>query len=122
RIQALKPEMDRINEKYKNDLQKKSEATRELYAKHNINPLGGCLPLFLQMPIFIGLWRALMVDVELRQSPLFGPHIRWCSNLAAPDMFWNWSSIMPDFITHGQGLFSLGPYLNILPIVTVSIM
>src|SRR4029450_911285 len=77
RIQALKPEMDRINEKYKNDLQKKSEDTRALYAQPNINRLAACLPLFLQMPIFIGLWRALMVDVELRQSPLFGPGIRW---------------------------------------------
>ena len=55
KIQALKPEMDRINEKYKTDLQKKSQATQELYRKHSINPLGGCLPLFLQMPIFIGL-------------------------------------------------------------------
>jgi YidC/Oxa1 family membrane protein insertase len=118
RIQALKPEMDRINEKYKTDLQKKSQATQELYRKHSINPLGGCLPLFLQMPIFIGLYRSLMVDVELRQSPLFTSAIRWCSNLAAPDMLWNWSSIMPPFITQGI----LGPYLNILPIVTVSIM
>ena len=118
RIQALKPEMDRINEKYKTDLQKKSQATQELYRKHNINPLGGCLPLFLQMPIFIGLYRSLMVDVELRQSPLFNSAIRWCSNLAAPDMLWDWSSIMPRFFTEGM----LGPYLNILPIVTVGIM
>jgi YidC/Oxa1 family membrane protein insertase len=118
KIQALKPEMDRINEKYKTDLQKKSQATQELYRKHSINPLGGCLPLFLQMPIFIGLYRSLMVDVELRQSPLFTSAIRWCSNLAAPDMLWNWSSIMPPFITQGI----LGPYLNILPIVTVAIM
>ena len=72
RMQALKPEMDRINEKYKTDMQKRSQATQELYRKHKINPLGGCLPVFLQLPIFIGLYRALMVDVELRQSPLFG--------------------------------------------------
>ncbi len=118
RIQALKPEMDRINEKYKSDMQKKSAATQELYRKHNINPLGGCLPLFLQMPIFIGLYRSLMVDVELRQSPLFGSAIRWCSNLAAPDMLYNWSSFMPAFLTLGP----LGPYLNVFPIITVGIM
>ena len=87
RMQELKPEMDRINEKYKTDMQKRSQAMQELYRKHNINPLGGCLPVFLQLPIFMGLYRALMVDVELRQSPLFGQAIRWCSNLAAPDMF-----------------------------------
>ena len=118
RIQALKPEMDRINEKYKTDMQKKSAATQELYRKHNINPLGGCLPLFLQMPIFIGLYRSLMVDVELRQSPLFGSAIRWCSNLAAPDMLYNWSGFMPTFLTLGP----LGPYLNVFPIITVGIM
>jgi YidC/Oxa1 family membrane protein insertase len=118
RMQALKPEMDAISEKYKNDMQKKSQAIQELYRKHNINPLGGCLPLLLQMPIFIGLYRALLVDVELRQSPLFGPSVRWCSNLAAPDMFLDWTSVMPSFITHGI----LGPYLNVLPIITVAIM
>ena len=48
----------------------KRRLTQELYRKNNINPLGGCLPLFLQMPVFIGLYRALLVDVELRQSPL----------------------------------------------------
>ncbi len=119
RIQALKPEMDRINEKYKNDMQKKSQATQELYRKNKINPLGGCLPLFLQMPVFIGLYRALLVDVELRQSPFFGHSIQWCSNLAAPDMFLNWSAVMPEVVTQGQGLFGLGPYLNVLPLITV---
>ena len=47
-------------------------AMQELYRKNKINPLGGCLPVFLQLPIFIGLYRSIMVDVELRQSPLFG--------------------------------------------------
>lgn len=121
RMQALKPEMDRITEKYKTDMQKRSQATQELYRKHKINPLGGCLPVFLQLPVFIGLYRALMVDVELRQSPLFGNGIRWCSNLAAPDMLLDWSSVMPDFINNGQGMFSLGPYLNILPLITVAL-
>jgi YidC/Oxa1 family membrane protein insertase len=121
RMQALKPEMDRITEKFKTDMQKRSQAIQELYRKHNINPLGGCLPVFLQLPIFIGLYRALMVDVELRMSPLFSDAIRWCSNLAAPDMFWNWSWITPQFIDSGQGIFALGPYLNLLPIVTIAL-
>jgi YidC/Oxa1 family membrane protein insertase len=59
-----------------------------------------------------------MIDVELRQSPLFGHGVRWCSNLAAPDMFLDWSPIMPAFIDSGMGFLSLGPYLNILPIIT----
>ncbi len=121
RMQDLKPEMDRITEMHKTDMQKRSQAMQELYRKHQINPLGGCLPMFLQLPIFIGLYRALMVDVELRGSPLFWDSIRWCSNLAAPDMFLDWSPVMPDFINSGMGFFGLGPYLNILPLVTVGL-
>jgi len=119
KMQELRPEMDKIKEKYKQDKQKQSQETQELYRKHKINPLAGCLPMFIQLPIFLGLYRALMVDVELRQAPLLGDTIRWCSNLAAPDMFFNWSSFMPRFITSGEGIFGLGPYLNILPLVTI---
>jgi YidC/Oxa1 family membrane protein insertase len=120
RMQALKPEMDRITEKYKSDLQKRSQAMNELYRKHSINPLGGCLPVFLQLPVFIGLYRSIMVDVELRQTPLFGHSIRWCSDLSAPDMLLDWSAIMPDFVNNGETMFSLGPYFNVLPLVTVA--
>ena len=121
RMQELKPEMDRINEKYKTDVQKRSQEIQALYRKNQINPLGGCLPVLLQMPIFIGLYKGLMVDVELRGSPLLGHAIRWCSNLAAPDMLLDWSWMMPAFINRGEGLFGLGPYFNILPIVTVAL-
>lgn len=120
-MQELKPEMDKLKEKYKNDMQKQSQAMQEIYKKHNINPLAGCLPMFIQLPIFLGLYRALMVDVELRQAPLLGGAIRWCSNLAAPDMFFDWSGFMPEFITSGIGILGLGPYLNVLPLITVSL-
>lgn len=119
KMQELKPELDKIKEKYGKDPQKQSQAMQELYRKYNINPLSGCLPMFIQLPIFVGLYRALAVDVELRQAPLFSDAIRWCSNLAAPDMFWNWSRIMPDFINSGDGMLGLGPYLNILPLVVI---
>lgn len=119
RMQALKPELDRINEKYKGDMQKRSAAMQDVYRKNKINPLGGCLPVVLQLPIFIGLYRSLMVDVELRQAPLFGNAIRWCSDLSAPDMLYNWSWFMPNAINGGEGIFGLGPYFNLLPIVTV---
>jgi YidC/Oxa1 family membrane protein insertase len=76
---------------------------------------------FVQLPIFLGLYRALMVDVELRQAPLFGEAVRWCSNLAAPDMLLNWSGFMPSFISAYKGFMSLGPYLNILPLITVGL-
>ena len=121
RMQALKPELDRITEKYKGDSQKKQQAMQELYKKNKINPLGGCLPLFIQMPVFIGLYRSLMIDVELRQSALFGHWTHWCSDLAAPDMLYNWSSFMPQSFNDGIGLLALGPYLNVLPLVTVGL-
>lgn len=118
RMQALKPELDRISEKYKTDMQKRSQAMQEVYRKNKINPLGGCLPVFLQLPVFIGLYRSIMIDVELRQRPLFSEAIRWCSDLSAPDMLYNWSWLMPHFVNNGEGILGLGPYFNLLPIVT----
>jgi YidC/Oxa1 family membrane protein insertase len=77
--------------------------------------------MLLQLPVFIGLYRGLAVDVELRGSPLISENVRWCSNLAAPDMFYDWSWFMPGFVNSGEGMFSLGPYLNILPLVTIAL-
>ena len=121
RMQALKPELDRINEKYKTDMQKRSQMMQELYRKNKINPLGGCLPVLLQLPVFIGLYRSIMVDVELRQAPLFGHWMRWCSDLSAPDMFYDWSWLMPQFVNNGENIFGLGPYFNVLPLITIAL-
>jgi YidC/Oxa1 family membrane protein insertase len=121
KMTQLKPEMERIKEKFKGDQQKQAQAMQQLYRKHNVNPLAGCLPALIQLPVFVGLWRGLAVDVELRQAALFGQGVQWCSNLAGPDMFWNWSKIMPAMITRGEGFFGLGPYLNLLPLVTVGL-
>jgi YidC/Oxa1 family membrane protein insertase len=115
-MQELAPEMKRIAEKYKNDMQKRGEAQRELFAKHNYNPFGGCLLMFLQLPIFIGLYRALSVDIELRQAPLI-EGLPWCSNLAGPDMLWNWKPYLFGFLADETGW--LGPYFNVLPIITI---
>src|SRR5437870_1714923 len=62
-----------------------------------------------------------MIDAQLRQAPLFGNWTRWCSDLTAPDMLYNWSWLMPDFVNNGVGLFGLGPYFNLLPLITVSL-
>ncbi len=79
--------------------------------------------LFIQLPIFVGLYRSLMVDVELRDAPLIREAVRWCSNLAAPDMLFNWSgfwnAVMLPSVNSGIGLFGLGPYFNLLPIFTI---
>lgn len=120
KMQELQPEIKRIQEKYKKDIEARTKAQQELFRKHNYNPLSGCLVLFIQFPVFIALYRSLMVDIELRQAPLLWEGFPWCSNLSAPDMLFDWSGFMPGFLTDGVGwLFDLGPYFNLLPILTV---
>ncbi len=96
---------------------------QELWRKHNHNPMAGCLPALLQIPVFLGLYRALWIDISLRQAPLFGDAIHWCSNLAAPDMLWYWkdSPLIPTFLTAYRGFLSLGPYFNLLPFFTIAL-
>ena len=110
----LKPQMEKINEKFKDDPRQKTMKTQELFAKYGYNPLSGCFPVFIQMPIFFGLYRSIMVDVELRGEALI-PGLDWCTNLAGPDMlvYFGESSWLFD----RGGMF--GPYFNLLPIVTV---
>ncbi len=116
KMQELQPEMKKIQEKYKTEPEKRMKAQQELFRKANYNPLSGCLPVLVQMPIFIGLYRALLSDVELRQAPLISESIRWASNLAAPDMAFYWGDVMPQMVVS-----TLGPYLNVLPLVTVAL-
>jgi len=116
KMQELQPEMKKLQEKYKSEPEKRMKAQQELFRKANYNPLSGCLPVLVQMPIFVGLYRALLSDVELRQSPLISENIRWASNLAAPDMAFYWAKVMPEMVVS-----MLGPYLNILPLATVAL-
>jgi YidC/Oxa1 family membrane protein insertase len=118
-MQFLAPEMKKITEKYKNDMEKRSRAQRELFGRYNYNPFSGCLLMFFQLPVFIGLYRCLSVDIELRDAPLISG-IAWCSNLAAPDMFWHWESMGWDIIT-SRATGWLGPFFNILPIITITL-
>jgi YidC/Oxa1 family membrane protein insertase len=123
KMQELQPEIEKLKLKYKDDPKNMMNAQRELWKKHNYNPFGGCLGLFIQLPIFVALYKALSVDVELYGVSLFSNSFRWCGNLSAPDMlfywgdFWNWLGLT-SFNT-GQGMFYLGPYFNLLPILTV---
>jgi len=119
KMQVLQPEMKAIAEKYKNDPEKRNRETQELWRKHDYNPMGGCLLVFIQIPIFMGLYRSLATDVELRQAPLFSSAIRWCSNLAAPDMFYDWSKLLPPFLSAPEAW--LGPYLNLFPLATIGL-
>ncbi len=83
RMQEMQPEMKRINELYKDDMAKRGQEMQSLYKKYNLNPMASCLPVFVQIPIFIGLYRCVSTDIALRQQPLI-PGLDWCSNLAGP--------------------------------------
>lgn len=111
----LKPQMTKINEKYKDDPRQKTMKQQQLFAKYGYNPLAGCLPVFVQMPIFFGLYRSIMVDVELRGQALL-PGLDWCTNLAGPDMLQYFGESTTVLINRG-GL--VGPYLNLLPLLTI---
>ncbi len=119
KMQELQPEIKKIQEKYKGNMEARTKAQQELFRKHSYNPLAGCLPVFLQLPIFIGLYRCLSVDSELNGAPLISRSIRWCSNLAAPDMLWYWKPYLPDFLAGPHGW--LGPYFNLLPCITIAL-
>jgi len=81
---ALKPEIDKINELYKDDREKKGAAMMELWRKHKVNPLGGCAPVLLQMPIFFALYQTLSTSIELYHAPF----VLWWTDLSSPDPFY----------------------------------
>ena len=80
RMRELMPRIKALQEQYKDDRQKQSEETFKLYRETGVNPLGGCLPMILQLPVFIGLFYALQSSIELRQAPFF----LWINDLSAP--------------------------------------
>ncbi|MFT7688381.1 MAG: YidC/Oxa1 family membrane protein insertase [Candidatus Azotimanducaceae bacterium] len=83
KMRKLQPEMARLKERFGDDKQKFSQAMMELYKKEGANPLGGCLPMLAQMPVFLALYWALMESVELRQAPFF----LWIYDLSAMDPY-----------------------------------
>lgn len=82
-MRRVTPELQRIREQYANDRAKQSQAMMELYKKEKINPLGGCLPILVQMPVFIALYWTLMESVELRHAPW----ILWINDLSVMDPY-----------------------------------
>jgi YidC/Oxa1 family membrane protein insertase len=79
-MQQLQPKVQALQERYKNNPQKKQEETMALYRKHGVNPMGGCLPMVIQIPIFIALYNALSSSVEMWQA-----HFLWIRDLTQPD-------------------------------------
>jgi YidC/Oxa1 family membrane protein insertase len=107
KMQDLQPLLKAIQEQHKDDKERQSRETFALYKKHGVNPVAGCLPALIQLPIFVGLWQALNTSVQLRQASFL-----WIKNLAAPDMLFRFP-IEPPY---------LGPYFNLLPLAVVGLM
>jgi len=81
RMKLLQPQVQEINERYADDSQAKSQKMMELYRETGVNPLGGCLPIFIQMPVFLALYRVLNVTLETRHAPW----LLWIQDLSAKD-------------------------------------
>jgi YidC/Oxa1 family membrane protein insertase len=80
-MQKLQPQMAKIRERFKDTPEQMNKEIMELYRRHKVNPLGGCLPMVLQIPVFIGLYEALLNTIELRHAPF----MLWINDLSAPD-------------------------------------
>lgn len=106
-MQKVAPELKYLQEQYKGDRQKLAQKQMELWKKHGVNPLGGCLPLLVQIPIFIALYNAFQYNADMR-----GEHFLWISDLTLPDQIWG----TPIAMLHGWVLS-----LNPLPIIYIGV-
>lgn len=107
KMQALQPKIAAVKDKYKNNPQKMNSEMMELYKNHKINPLGGCLPIVLQMPVFIGLYQVLWRSVSLK-----GASFLWIKDLSEPDRLLVFQNTIP----------LLENDLNLLPIIMIVVM
>ncbi|MBT8338563.1 MAG: membrane protein insertase YidC [Desulfatitalea sp.] len=90
-MRKLAPLMKEIREKYKDDKMQMNQETMALYRTYKVNPVGGCLPMVIQMPVFFALYRMLYGSIELRHAPFFG----WIQDLSSPDRLFNFDISLP---------------------------
>ena len=81
KMKALQPQMQALRERFPDDKVKQQQAMMELYKKEQINPIAGCLPTLIQIPVFFSLYKVLFITIEMRHAPFFG----WIKDLSAPD-------------------------------------
>jgi YidC/Oxa1 family membrane protein insertase len=81
KMKAVQPQMQALRERYPDDKVKQQQELMELYKREKINPVAGCLPIFIQIPVFFALYKVLFVTIEMRHAPFFG----WIKDLSAPD-------------------------------------
>lgn len=93
RMKKLQPHVERIRERFADDKLRQQQEMMELYKREKVNPVAGCLPLLIQIPVFFSLYKVLLVTIEMRQAPFFG----WIRDLSAPDptSIWNLFGLLP---------------------------
>ncbi len=106
RMKAVQPQMNAIRERWPDDKQKQQQELMELYKKEQINPIAGCLPVVIQIPVFFALYKVIFITIEMRQAPFFG----WIKDLSSPDPtnIFNLFGLIPFDPTH---LPVIGPFL-----------
>lgn len=108
KMQAIQPKVKSLQERYKNDPQKLNKEMMELYKRNKVNPMGGCLPMLLQIPIFISFYSVLNEAIELKGSHFIG----WINDLAQPDKLFTLPFTLP----------ILGEHFNLLPFFMIASM
>ena len=104
-MQTIQPEITALRDKYKNNPQKLNQATMKLYKEKGVNPLGGCLPMLLQMPLLLALFQVFRSTIELRSEPF----VWWIKDLSAPDTIFYLPFNIPIY----------GDQVSVLPILMV---
>jgi len=95
-MQEIQPEVNKLRDKYKNNPQKLNQATMQLYKNKGVNPLGGCLPMLLQMPLLFALFQVFRTTIELRNEPF----IWWIKDLSSPDVIIDLPFTIPLYGSH----------------------
>ncbi|MBX9740221.1 MAG: membrane protein insertase YidC [Beijerinckiaceae bacterium] len=108
KMKAAQPQMLEIRERYKDDKQKQQQEMMELYRREHINPVAGCLPVIVQIPVFFALYKVIFITLEIRHAPFFG----WIKDLSAPDPtnVFNLFGLLP---FNPTALPMVGPFLAI---------
>ncbi len=114
-MQYLQPQIKEIADKHVDDMEGRAKAQQDLFKKYNYSPLSGCFIGLIQLPVFIGLYRGLSVDISLRDQPIVRG-MSWASNLSGPDQLYYWKHLWPSWLAED---WWFGPFLNILPLVTM---
>ena len=110
KMKKLQPEMEKLRERYKDDKMKQQQELMDLYKKQKINPMAGCLPMLLQIPVFFALYKVLFVTIDMRHAPFYG----WVKDLSAPDptslfnLFGLLPFAVPDFLHIGAWPILMG--------------